>query len=296
QEFQYLGIPFDHQGINSDQLVKQRITKATGNMELLRQMGVNQYSVGLWSGIRVYRTFIRSVLEYSLAITALSAKHKDKLNNAQKSCIKMALNRNRFTPFLTIVPLVLADLPSMQTRTRILQLKFVTRLQDLPLSTMARSIELSFLKRKNSDKQWKHLTSNNPFYQLYNKLKKDSNPLTASYPLKNCRCGASAAKREHYDFCPLLFTLLNDLKSAFGDIPALPQEQQPLDYILRPLPRSEFGLTVGKWQTVWPALIRVLREIDYLSHPNDDFDMDEPAPEDAMDIPISSSLLPNPHI
>ncbi|KAG2226613.1 hypothetical protein INT45_005099 [Circinella minor] len=78
----------------------------------------------------------------------------------------------------TIVPLALADLPSMQTRTRILQLKFVTRLQDLPLSTIARSIELSFLKGKNCDKQWKHLTSNNPFYQLYNKLKNANNPLS----------------------------------------------------------------------------------------------------------------------
>ncbi|KAI7859310.1 hypothetical protein BDC45DRAFT_564776 [Circinella umbellata] len=81
----------------------------------------------------------------------------------------------------------------------------------------------------------------------------------------------------------------------FTITPALPQEQQPLDYILNHLPRSEFGLTVGKWQTVWPALIRVLREIDYLSHPNDDFDMDEPAPEDAMDIPISSPTQP-PHL
>ncbi|KAG2223909.1 hypothetical protein INT45_009361 [Circinella minor] len=79
QEFQYLGIPFDCNGLNSDQLVNQRITKATGNMELLRQM------------------------EYRSAITALSAKQKDKLNNAQKSCIKMALNCNRSTSFPTTV-------------------------------------------------------------------------------------------------------------------------------------------------------------------------------------------------
>ncbi|KAG2217187.1 hypothetical protein INT45_005396 [Circinella minor] len=150
----------------------------TGNMELLRQIGIHQYGVGLWPAIRVYRMFVRPVLEYRLAITALSAKQKDKLNNAQNRCIKMAINRNRSTPFPMIVPLALADLPSMQTRTRILQLKFVTRLQDLPLSTMARSIELSFLQGKNRNKQWKHLMSNNPFYQLYNKLKSDNNPLS----------------------------------------------------------------------------------------------------------------------
>ena len=104
---------------------------------------------------RMYRTFVKPVLEYGLAITALSAKQKEKLNNAQKSCIKTALKRNRSTTFPTIVSLASTDLPSMQTLTRILQLKFATRLQDLLLSTMARSIELSFLKGKNSDKQWK---------------------------------------------------------------------------------------------------------------------------------------------
>ncbi|KAG2218275.1 hypothetical protein INT45_002397 [Circinella minor] len=67
QQFQYLRIPFDHNGIH-------------------------QYGIGLWPAIRAYRTFIQPVLEYGLAITTLSAKQKEKLNNAQKSCIKMAMN------------------------------------------------------------------------------------------------------------------------------------------------------------------------------------------------------------
>ncbi|KAG2214730.1 hypothetical protein INT45_009416 [Circinella minor] len=107
-----------------------------------------------------------------------------------------------------------------------------------------------------------------------------------SYPLKNYRRGIIAANREHYGSCPLLLLPhLEDLKGAFGNISSLRHEQQPLDHILHHLPRSEVVLTLDKWQTVWAALIRVLREIDYLSHPNDDFNTDEPAPEDAMDIP-----------
>ena len=145
QQFQYLGTPFDHNGINSEQLVHQRITKATGNMALLWQLGIQQYGVGLWPAIRAYHTFIRPVLEYGLAITTLSAKQKEKLNNAQKSCIKMAMNRNSSTHFPTIVPMALANLTSIQHRVRTLQLKFVTRLQELPVTTLARSVELSFL-------------------------------------------------------------------------------------------------------------------------------------------------------
>ncbi|KAG2228353.1 hypothetical protein INT45_011145 [Circinella minor] len=56
-----------------------------------------------------------------------------------------------------------------------------------------------------------------------------------------------------------------------------------LDHILNLLPKSEVGLIMGKWKTVWPALIRVLREIDFLSHPDDIFDEDEPAPEEALE-------------
>ncbi|KAG2223908.1 hypothetical protein INT45_009360 [Circinella minor] len=115
-----------------------------------------------------------------------------------------------------------------------------------------------------------------------------------SYPLKNCRCGVITANREHYGSCPLLLTLLEALKGAFGDIRSLRHEQQPRDYILNYLPRSEVGLTFGKRQTVWPALIRVLREIDYLSHPNDDYDTDEPAPENVMNVSNPPTIQPLP--
>ena len=56
----------------------------------------------------------------------------------------------------------------------------------------------------------------------------------------------------------------------------LPTEFQPLDFIVNHLPRAEIGLSLGKWKKAWPALINVLREIDRLSHPDDDFDEDEP--------------------
>ncbi|KAG2218818.1 hypothetical protein INT45_005465 [Circinella minor] len=59
---------------------------------------------------------------------------------------------------------------------RTLQLKFVTRLQGLPVITIARSIELFFVwDKQKCDKQWQHLTSNNSFHQLYKKLKKKHN-------------------------------------------------------------------------------------------------------------------------
>ena len=64
---------------------------------------------------------------------------------------------------------------------------------------------------------------------------------------------------------------------------------QPIYFIINNAPRSELGLSSKKWKTVWPTLIRVLREIDLLSHPDEIFDEDEPAPEEALEVPISTT-------
>ncbi|KAI7858789.1 hypothetical protein BDC45DRAFT_531333 [Circinella umbellata] len=76
--------------------------------------------------------------------------------------------------------------------------------------------------------------------------------------------------REHYKNCSLLQPLLEDLNSAFGNLPILHTELRPLEFINR-LPRSELDISLGRWKKAWPALINVLREIDRLSYPKDDF-------------------------
>ena len=340
--FQYLGIPFTHEGIDTNMLINQRITKATGSMALLRQLGIHQYGIGFWPAIRTYRSFIRPILEYGLAITPLTAVQMAKLQTAQIGCIKMALNRNHSTTFPTIVPMVLTDLPSMQLRTRALQLKFVTRLRYLPVSTMARATELSFLwtDSKLSDTHWRRLSITNPLHQEYNRIRKGPRPPTnpvaqaiankrddefasrchkyktirclrpyrlvdpilylaassmdrhrlikwrmhwlPSYPLKDCACGVTKASREHYTSCLLLQPLRQELLEAFGPIPNLHDEAQDIDYIMNRLPRSDAGLLTRKWNRVWPTLLHVLRQIDKLSHKDEEFDEDEPAPEEAL--------------
>ena len=87
----------------------------------------------------------------------------------------------------------------------------------------------------------------------------------------------------------LYITILN----KFGTIPELPLNMQQLDHILNSIPKSEAGLVLGKWKTVWPALIRVLREIDILSHPEETFEDDEPAPEEALERSVSPITSPD---
>ncbi|KAI7855791.1 hypothetical protein BDC45DRAFT_504733 [Circinella umbellata] len=255
-----------------------------------------------------------------------------KLDNAQNGCVKMTLNRKASKQSATIVPMVLADLPSMKLHARTLQLKFAAQLQTLPVSSMARLVELTFLwDNKQPNKQWKTVTTNNRIHQCYNKLRNSNTPpinpvhqaitekrneeyTSRRNKFKSISCMRInriidpiilyqlafsrdrhrlikwQARRDHFATCPLLQSLLLDLTNKFGAIPELPSNMHQIDHILNLLPQSEAGLVLGKWKTVWPALIQVLREIDFLSHPNDIFDKDEPAPEEALEslVPPSS--------
>ncbi|KAI7858260.1 hypothetical protein BDC45DRAFT_532012 [Circinella umbellata] len=105
----------------------------------------------------------------------------------------------------------------IQQKTRTLQLEFVTRPKELP--------------DKNCAKQWKYLTSYNPFYQLHNRLKNSTSPLKD--PVHK-----QPTYREYYKNCPLFQPLLVDLYRAFGNLPTLSTKLQPLDFINNRFPRA----------------------------------------------------------
>ncbi|KAG2214771.1 hypothetical protein INT45_011889 [Circinella minor] len=190
----------------------------------------------------------------------------------------MALNRKTSKHSATIVPMVLADLPSLKLRTYTLQLKFAARLQTLPKRiTTSNPVHQRFNKLRNShnqprdpvatsikEKRDEEYISRRNEFKTINCLRtkhiidpilylpsfsKDRHRLIKwrmhwlpSYPLKDCRCGHQAAHRTHFTHCLLLEPLMQDLLAKFGTIPLLPHNIQPLDHILNCLPRSEVGL------------------------------------------------------
>ncbi|KAJ8654300.1 hypothetical protein O0I10_009995 [Lichtheimia ornata] len=127
--FKYLGIIFTGKGIDVTRTVQASATKGVQAMGLLHNLGAHKYAFGLGVSLRLYRTFIRPVIEYGLAIAhTTNIKH---LERAQERYIRLAFNvqdPNAHTP--TIQAKVMADLPSMKLRSRILEFKFVV----LPMS------------------------------------------------------------------------------------------------------------------------------------------------------------------
>ena len=160
-QFTYLGIPFDGNGIDKLELVTRLNKKTSQTMNMLRKIGTHQYGFGLGPALRIYRTFVRPVLEYGLAITTLTENHMEILEKAQTRCIRMAINIISRRPLPTIVQKHMADLQSMKVRADILRFKFVMRALHGPQSTLLHSLLSSFLEPREGepycDEEWKWL-------------------------------------------------------------------------------------------------------------------------------------------
>ncbi|KAI7856148.1 hypothetical protein BDC45DRAFT_534029 [Circinella umbellata] len=162
----------------------------------------------------------------------------------------------------------------IQHRTRTLQLIFVARFKELS----------------------KHLTSHNPFYQLCNRLKNSTSP-----PKDPVHKVIELKRDGEYHTISTKHPILH--------LPAFSRDRHRLvkwhmhwllSYPLKnaAVISSITGFHVLKlahhsdgWKKAWPALVNVLREINRLSHFDDDFNEDEPNPEDNI---VSSPLSP-PH-
>ncbi|KAI7847012.1 hypothetical protein BDC45DRAFT_452526 [Circinella umbellata] len=100
-----------------------------------------------------------------------------------------------------------------------------------------------------------------------------------SFPPKDCRCGFKKAKRDHYEFCPILAIMIQQLEQSIGTskLSTKAPDQDILDFIINMLPTSEIGLTRGHWRTTWPTLLNTLRDIDILTHSEEEFEPERPA-------------------
>ncbi|KAJ8651363.1 hypothetical protein O0I10_001955 [Lichtheimia ornata] len=338
--FTYLGIPFSKEGIDRRQLLQDRTCKATSAMATLRQMGIHRYGLGWWQALRAYRTFVRPVLEYGLAIVPFSYDEHTALQRTQANCIKLCMNSTTDRRLPTIVPQVLADLPSMTLRARTLQLMFTARAIELPPTTMLRSVIMNWLQKRQAFHFWRRLTRN-PLFRTWKDLitgpvadcpkypvtftikqhrdmelssrrsrfssiralrpvrmidpilylpasSRDRHRLIhwrmywlPSYPLKPCRCNTTTeAGRKHFITCTRIQEEYQALRQAFakdnGDL-------HLVDAVMNSLPRTADTLQQPHWRTIWLALIKYLRQVDFLTHPDAaDFDEEEP-PMQALD-------------
>ncbi|CDH61106.1 hypothetical protein RO3G_05925 [Lichtheimia corymbifera JMRC:FSU:9682] len=159
--FKYLGVPFASKGIDAERMLQASATKGVGAMLLLHSLGAHKFAFGLGVALQLYRTFIRPIFEYGLAITHTTATHLKILERAQDRCIRLTngvTDPDARTP--TITAKALADIPSMKLRARILEFKFVVRAHELPPSTLLASVVDTLLRVHHSFNSWENLKNN----------------------------------------------------------------------------------------------------------------------------------------
>lgn len=159
--FKYLGVPFTSTGLDTERMLQASATKGVTAMLLLHSLGAHKFAFGLGVALQVYRTFIRPIFKYGLAIKHTTATHLKILESAQDRCIRLTngvTDPEARTP--TITAKAMADLPSMTLRACILEFKFVLRAHELPPSTLLASVVDTWLRVNHPFNGWGNLKSN----------------------------------------------------------------------------------------------------------------------------------------
>jgi hypothetical protein len=124
----YLGIPISQNGVEFGRLAKERTDKAKGVIRVMGNLGMNINGFSPEASSRLYKSFIRPVMEYGLQLKTLS---KDEINLYQKTqnmALRQILSVPRNTSIEAMHKLLLIE--TMEVRNRILNLQFVGKLHN----------------------------------------------------------------------------------------------------------------------------------------------------------------------
>ena len=134
EEFTYLGVPFGVSGILVDRLISHNISKTIGSAANIAALGINGYGLAPGRVITAWKAFVRSTLEYGLAVCPLSKSHVKRLDKAQASTLRKCLGAYRNTSIEAMKRLANAD--GYEIRSEWLQVKFAKKLFSAPRSSL----------------------------------------------------------------------------------------------------------------------------------------------------------------
>ena len=106
-----------------------------------------------------------------------------------------------------------------------------------------------------------------------------------------CQCALASANRDHLSSCTLISADLRSFRWSLSALtPDPPTGCDAIDIALNLLPRK-VPRRLGKWRTLWPALLSLLRRIDEITS---DSPFDDEPPPGSMLLEASNSLSPPP--
>lgn len=132
REFEYLGVMMSNKGFASKSHISKRLKKATQQAAYMRAIGMNQAGFSTATSIRVYVSFVRSCLEYGLAILDCNQARIGELEKIQNGIIARILGAKMESGkrIPTKGMLSLCGLTSIGTRKRCLEARMAGRIAE----------------------------------------------------------------------------------------------------------------------------------------------------------------------
>jgi len=165
EEATYLGFPFRQRGICWKSLAKKRTDKARGVIAMLAPMGLNAKGWAPSASVRVYKAFIRPVMEYGLALHRPTAAILDMYEKVQILALRTLTSTPRNTSRAALLRLLQVE--TMAHRAQELNIMWAGRLLN---STDASNIAVKVFHRGIQGNRGAkgislpRLASNNPWW------------------------------------------------------------------------------------------------------------------------------------
>ncbi|KAI8096035.1 hypothetical protein BDF21DRAFT_314635, partial [Thamnidium elegans] len=304
--FKYLGIHFNSKGINSKSLIIGNATKAVNSMKTLHFLGANHNGFDKFLSLKLYKSFIRPVLEYGVSIIRSNKKDFKLLEDAQDQCVRLMFNGHKTSS--TKVIRHLNNTASMEERMVSLTAKNIFRIINFQSPKSLITIVNKKLQHENYITHWIYLQRHNPIWceqliQLKNKIIEWRKQNLKQLQSKQTYLGLcnSELRNDPVMFIPMSnYERSRVLRWKMGWLPGKPQVCRncnsnnrttrthlttclrihnklnmsiiyisPIDEVLNHLPRYTITNNWKKnyWRRVWPIVCELLFKIEQLCLP-----------------------------
>lgn len=142
----YLGVTFDKNGIDWATHFQSRSNKAKKLILMLQNFGMNITGIAPAASIKLYKAFIRPVIEYGAALRILPQKITESLQKTQNMALRTILSGNRSTSINAMHKLLLVE--KFAHRNAILNISFIGRLHN---STDGSILAVKYYRNKIQD-------------------------------------------------------------------------------------------------------------------------------------------------
>lgn len=126
ETFSYLGVPFNHRGIDAMLLARKNVSRTIAASEAMASFGVNGYGFNPYRSVLAWKAFVRSCADYGLAVTHFPDRTMDTLEKAHCNSLRKLFGAHSRASREALYRL--ADAEPMTVRCQHLQLRNLTRL------------------------------------------------------------------------------------------------------------------------------------------------------------------------